>query len=85
MVDLGEKDWLQSYIRPVGADRSLLALMEFAGEGLISLESSRDQVTFRLLFPAVRPVTPSIAHQPAQPFSDPPPFGSLMSYAAIAA
>jgi len=41
VFDLGEKIWLQSYIRPVGAGRlSLLALMEFAGEGLISLESS---------------------------------------------
>ncbi len=28
--------WLQSYIRPVLQTISLLALMEFAGEGLIS-------------------------------------------------
>ena len=51
MFDLGEKIWLQSYIRPVGADRSLRALMEFAGEGLISGESSKDQRRFRLTSP----------------------------------
>ena len=33
------------------ADRSLLALMEFAGEGLISCESSKDWTTFRLTSP----------------------------------
>ena len=45
---LGEKIRLQSYIRPVGAGRySLLALMEFAGEGLISCKSSKDQTSFR--------------------------------------
>ena len=64
---------------------SLRALMEFAGEGLISFESSRDRPRSRLLFPAVRPVTPSIAHQPAQPISDPHSFGSLIVYAACAA
>jgi len=63
----------------------LRALMEFAGEGLISSESSKDWNQFRLLFPAVRPVTPSIAHQPAQPISDPHSFGSLIVYAACAA
>jgi hypothetical protein len=51
MFDLGEKIWLQSYIRPVFADRSLLALMEFAGEDLISFESSRDLETFRFTSP----------------------------------
>ena len=51
MFDLGEKIWLQSYIRPVCADRSLRALMEFAGEGLISFKSSRDQKRFRLASP----------------------------------
>jgi hypothetical protein len=48
MFDLGEKIRLQSYIRPVGAGGfSLLALMEFAGEGLISCKSSKDQSSFR--------------------------------------
>jgi len=37
MLDAGVEIWLQSYIRPVLQVLSLLALMEFAGEGLISL------------------------------------------------
>ena|SRR5215831_8525191 len=85
MFDLGEKIWLQSYIRPVSAgDLSLLALMEFAGEDLISSKSSKDQGSIQVCFPAVRPITPSIAHQPAQPFSHPPPLSSLTVYAARA-
>ena len=52
MFDLGEMIRLQSYIRPVRADRSLLALMEFAGEDLISLESSKDlSPSFRFTSP----------------------------------
>ena len=40
---LAMKDELQSYIRPVlQTVYCLLALMEFAGEGLISYTSSRD-------------------------------------------
>ena len=51
MVDLGEKIWLQSYFRPVCGRQSPLALMEFAGEGLISEESSKDQKRFRFTSP----------------------------------
>ena len=52
MIDLGEKIRLQSYIRPVCAGGlSLLALMEFAGEALISLESSKDLQPFRFTSP----------------------------------
>jgi hypothetical protein len=43
IFDVGEKIRLQSYIRPVvGRRQSLLALMEFAGEALISVVSSKD-------------------------------------------
>jgi hypothetical protein len=43
--------WLQTYIRPLDADGSPPALMESAGEGLISCESSRDKTRFRLASP----------------------------------
>jgi len=43
--------WLQSYIRPVVQTRCLLALMEFAGEGLISYASSKDKRRARLVSP----------------------------------
>ncbi len=45
--------WLQSYIRPVLQSRSLRALMEFAGEVLISssLLSSKDLQPFRFASP----------------------------------
>jgi hypothetical protein len=70
IFDLGEKIWLQSYIRPVaGRRQSLLALMEFAEEALISCSVLEGLGLIQVYFPAVRPVTPSIAHQPAQPFS----------------
>ncbi len=42
---------LQSYIRPVVQTRSLPALMEFAGEVLISLLSSKDLKPFRFASP----------------------------------
>jgi hypothetical protein len=48
---LAFKIWLQSYIRPVTQTRSLPALMEFAGEALISLESSKDLKPFRFTSP----------------------------------
>ncbi|MDN0074032.1 hypothetical protein QU481_22260, partial [Crenobacter sp. SG2303] len=51
MFDAGFEIWLQTYIRPLLQTRSLLALMEFAGEGLISLESSKDWPSFRLTSP----------------------------------
>ncbi len=43
--------WLQSYIRPVAQTRSLRALMEFAGEVLISSLSSKDLKPFRFASP----------------------------------
>ena len=43
--------WLQSYIRPVLQTGGLLALMEFAGEVLISLLSSKDPLLFRFASP----------------------------------
>ena len=49
--DVGVEVWLQSYIRPVVQAGSLLALMEFAGEALISLKSSKDKQIFRFTSP----------------------------------
>jgi len=51
MLDAGVEIWLQSYIRPVLQVISLLALMEFAGKALISLESSKDRKSFRFTSP----------------------------------
>ena len=49
--DVGVEIRLQSYIRPVVQAGSLLALMEFAGEALISRKSSKDRVPFRFTSP----------------------------------
>ena len=49
--NFGVEIWLQSYIRPVVQAGRLLALMEFAGEALISLKSSKDNTLYRFTSP----------------------------------
>lgn len=46
-----EQDLAADLHSTCGADDSPLALMEFAGEGLISAKSSRDRPAFRLTSP----------------------------------
>jgi len=43
--------WLQTYIRPLVQTNDPLALMESAGEGLISYVSSKDKTRFRFASP----------------------------------
>ncbi len=63
---------MQTYIRPVDADGSPLALMESAGEGLISEVSSKDKTKFRFASPR-SDLFRHHQYQPAQPISDQSP------------
>lgn len=48
--DASTRYWLQSYIRPCGASRSLRALMEFAKNVLISVACTKHKAVFRFAF-----------------------------------